>query len=202
MGDVQSWSGGWPPRQSAQPPAYGPPAVAAFGVPAPYASPQAAMRAAHTDRERTVDVLKAAFAEGRLSAQEYGERFEAASSAQTYGQLAQLVADLPAGPGLAPPMAPVPAAFLPPPPPPVFRPAPNNGAAVAAMVLGLLCVPTMGLTGLPAVLAGHAARGQINRTKEAGDGMALTGLVLGYLSLAGWVLFILAAVLAVGSHNG
>jgi hypothetical protein len=155
------------------------------------------MRAAHTDRERTVDVLKAAYAEGRLSADEFGQRFEAASSAQTYGQLAQLVADLPAGPGLAPAVAMVPPTFMPPPQP--VRPAPNNGVAVASMVLGLLCVPTMGMTGLPAVITGHVARNQIRRTKESGDGMATVGLVLGYLSLSGWALMVLMSMLLVTS---
>nr|WP_145908325.1 DUF1707 and DUF4190 domain-containing protein [Kitasatospora viridis] len=162
------------------------------------------MRAAHTDRERTVDVLKAAYAEGRLSAAEYGERFDATQSAQTYGQLAQLVADLPAGPGLGPvgvpmavPIAPVPATFLPPP----TRPAPNNSVAIASLVLGLLCVPTMGVAGLPAVVTGHIARSQIRRTKESGDGMATFGMVLGYLSLAGWSMFLLLGMLAVVAHG-
>ncbi|WP_308191867.1 DUF1707 and DUF4190 domain-containing protein [Kitasatospora humi] len=198
MGDVQSWPGGWQSRQPAQPAAFGPPAPA-YGAPVPYGSPHAAMRAAHTDRERTVDVLKAAYAEGRLSAAEYGERFEVAHSAQTYGQLAQLVADLPAGPGLAPPVAPmpVPATFMPPP----ARPAPNNSMAVASLVLGLLCVPTMGALGLPAVITGHVARGQISRTKESGDGMATAGLVLGYLSVAGWAMMFLFGLLLVGTHG-
>jgi hypothetical protein len=158
------------------------------------------MRAAHTDRERTVDVLKAAYAEGRLSAEEYGQRFDAAHGAQTYGQLAQLVADLPAGPGLAPlapPLAPVPPTFLPPP----VGPAPNNGMAVASLVLGLLCVPTMGVMGLPAVITGHVARHQIRRTNEGGDGMATAGLVLGYLSVAGWAMMFLLSLVLITSHG-
>jgi hypothetical protein len=159
------------------------------------------MRAAHTDRERTIDVLKAAYAEGRLSAAEYGERFEVAHSAQTYGQLAQLVADLPVGPGLPPPVAAmpmpmqVPATFMAPP----VRPAPSNSMAVASLVMGLLCVPTMGVFGLPAVITGHVARSQISRTKESGEGMATAGLVLGYLSVAGWaMMFLLTVLLAAG----
>ncbi|MFE9422089.1 DUF1707 and DUF4190 domain-containing protein [Kitasatospora sp. NPDC006697] len=206
MGDVQSWSGGWPPNGR---PGHGPapaPAPApygappAFGAPQPYGAPHAAMRAAHTDRERTVDVLKAAYAEGRLSAGEYGERFDAAQAAQTYGQLAQLVGDLPAGPGLAPvgvPAAPVPPTFLPPP----VKQSPNNGMAIASLVLGLLCLPSMGLTGLPAVVTGHVARGQIRRSRESGDGMATFGLVVGYLSLAGWAMFILFGMM-IALHGG
>jgi hypothetical protein len=158
------------------------------------------MRAAHTDRDRTVDVLKAAYAEGRLSAEEYSQRFDAASRAQTYGQLAQLVADLPAGPVVAPLAAPlaaaVPPTFLPP-----ARPAPNNGMAVGALVFGLLCPVTGGMTGIPAVVLGHVARSQIRRSGESGEGMATVGLVLGYLSVAVWAVLLLFFVAAVSSHG-
>lgn len=185
MGGVQPWPGGGQPWDP-QPPAW---------QPAP--TPQSAMRAAHTDRDRTVDVLKAAYAEGRLSAQEYSERFDAVNRAQTYGQLAQLVADLPSGPMIAPmggavPM--MPQTFL---PPPVYQPPkPTSGVAVTALVLGLLCVPTLGTLGVPAVITGHLAYSQARRTGQAGEGMALTGLVLGYLSLTGWVLLLLGLVTA------
>jgi hypothetical protein len=159
------------------------------------------MRAAHADRERTVDVLKAAYAEGRLSAEEYSQRFDLAHGAQTYGQLAHLVADLPTGPLVAPlaapPAAAVPQTFLPPP----VRPSPNNGLAIGSMVLGLLCLPTMGVSALPAVITGHIARSQIRRTKESGDGMATFGLVLGYLSMALWSLVLLVGLFAVAVHR-
>jgi hypothetical protein len=55
------------------------------------------MRAATADRERTVDVLKAAFAEGRLTQDEFEQRTGQAFSARTYAELAALTADLPAG---------------------------------------------------------------------------------------------------------
>ncbi|MEV6972910.1 DUF1707 and DUF4190 domain-containing protein [Kitasatospora sp. NPDC093806] len=160
------------------------------------AVPPTAMRAANTDRERTVDVLKAAFAEGRLSAAEYGERFEAASGAQTYGQLARLVADLPAGPMVTPmavPMAPPAAAAVVPPtflaPPPPRR---TNAMAVTSLVLGLACLPTGGLLGVPAVITGHLGRRQVAERDEEGDGMAVTGLVFGWLSISFWGLILLA----------
>ncbi|MFF8771524.1 DUF1707 and DUF4190 domain-containing protein [Kitasatospora sp. NPDC015120] len=164
------------------------------------AMPQSAMRAATTDRERTVDVLKAAFAEGRLSATEYGERFEAASNAQTYGQLARLVADLPAGPMVAPQMVapsmagpvavPVPPTFLAPPPP-----RRTNAVAATSLVLGLLCVPTVGLLGVPAVITGHVGRRQAEERNEDGDGMAVTGIVFGWLSIGFWLLIMTAVLL-------
>ena len=48
---------------------------------------------------------------------------------------------------------------------------------------------------LVAVITGHIALKQIKQTSEAGRALALTGIVLGYLYLAGWILF---AILGVG----
>ena len=56
------------------------------------------MRASAADRERAIDVLKAAFAEGRLSREEHEARVERAYRSRTYADLAALTADLPAGP--------------------------------------------------------------------------------------------------------
>ncbi len=177
-----------------------------WGSPVPYGqqpwqpvpTPQSAMRAANSDRERTIDVLKAAFSEGRLTAAEYEHRMSAAHQAATYGQLASLVADLPSGPMVQPFGAPVPVvpptfmpAYLPPP-----APARNNGLAVASATLGCLTVLTFGVTGLPAVITGHMARNRMRVTREDGDGLAVLGLVLGWLSVAGWVLFLLLALVS------
>ena len=56
------------------------------------------MRASDADRDRAIEVLAAASAEGRLSPEEYSERSEAALAARTLGDLARLTGDLPAGP--------------------------------------------------------------------------------------------------------
>ncbi|MFG2694961.1 DUF1707 and DUF4190 domain-containing protein [Kitasatospora sp. NPDC048407] len=158
------------------------------------------MRAAHADRERTVDVLKAAYAEGRITADEYEHRLTSAHQAATYGQLSVLVADLPSGPMVAPFGAPIPATFMPLPPPLLPPPVPpRNGLATASAILGSLTLFTGGLTGLPAVITGHIARSQIRRTKEDGDGLAILGLVFGWLSIAGWALFFLLVVMMASS---
>jgi hypothetical protein len=73
-------------------------------------------------------------------------------------------------------------------------PPPTNGNATAALVCGLLTLFTGGVTSIPAVILGHKARAEIRRTGEQGDGQAITGLVFGYLSIAGWIVFILALV--------
>jgi hypothetical protein len=49
------------------------------------------------DRERTVGVLRAGFAEGRLTQDELDERVARAYASRTYGDLWALTADLPAG---------------------------------------------------------------------------------------------------------
>ncbi|MFH9006357.1 DUF1707 domain-containing protein [Streptomyces afghaniensis] len=53
------------------------------------------VRASHADRDRTVDVLRVAAGDGRLTLEELEERLEAALSARTVGELAVLIADLP-----------------------------------------------------------------------------------------------------------
>ncbi|MFF4847458.1 DUF1707 and DUF4190 domain-containing protein [Streptomyces sp. NPDC001194] len=166
----------------------------------PVPTAQSAMRASNTDRDRTVDVLKAAYAEGRLSREEYGQRFDAVHKAQTYGQLAQLVADLPAGPmpgPFGPAAAGLPAAYGPVPMPvPLPMPVPArrvNGMAITSLALGVLSLPTLGAAGLGAVATGHVAKAQIRARGDEGTGLATIGLVLGWLSVGGWVLLFLLA---------
>ena len=48
---------------------------------------------------------------------------------------------------------------------------------------------TFGLTSIPALILGYKARGQIRQTGEAGDGLAVTGLILGWLAVVLWLLF-------------
>src|SRR5215468_582794 len=61
--------------------------------------------ASDADRDAAVRVLNEAFAEGRLTADEHGERVRAAYAGRTWQELARLTADLP-GPGDLPGPAP------------------------------------------------------------------------------------------------
>ena len=54
------------------------------------------LRASHEDRDRVVELLRVSAGDGRLTAEELDERLEQAMTARTYGELAKLVADLPA----------------------------------------------------------------------------------------------------------
>ncbi len=150
------------------------------------------MRAASADRERAVDVLKAGFAEGRLTQDEYNERMGQAYAAKTYGELTALTADLPAG--AMPTVWPV----------PVYQPpATTNSLARASLVLGVAEFFTMGLTAIPAIICGHMAKREMRQTGQRGDGLATSGLVLGYMAVIFWgILIALSIVGAVISASG
>ena len=153
----------------------------------------ARLRVSDADRERTADVLRGAFVEGRLTQDELDGRLGQAYEARTYADLAVPTADLPAVPGpLAQPVQHRPA----------VRPEPTNGMAVASLVCGLLQVFSLGITAIPAVILGHLARGQIRRTGERGDGMATAGLVLGWLGIAFFVLIVVGVAAMATTHSG
>ena len=146
------------------------------------------MRAASADRERAVDVLKAGFTEGRLTQEEYNERVGRAYAARTYGELTALTADLPAGA--------VPAVW----PVPMYQPpmTTTNSLARASLVLGVAEFFTMGLTAIPAIICGHMAKREMRQTGQRGDGLATSGLVLGYMAVIFWgILIALSIVTAV-----
>jgi hypothetical protein len=148
------------------------------------------LRASDADRERAADILKAAFAEGRLSRDEFEERTEQVYRSRTYAELAAHTADLPAGPlgALPPSRAAWPAersrAVWPAEQP---RP-PVNTLAVASLV----CAFIPGITWIAAIITGVIARRQIRETGERGDGVATAGIVLGGFFLMVALLYLAA----------
>jgi len=68
-----------------------------------------------------------------------------------------------------------------------YQPSQTDGSAVASMVLGIasiaLCLNIF--TGIPAIILGHISLSKIKKSmgRLKGEGMALTGLILGYVSL-------------------
>ncbi|MBN9097418.1 MAG: DUF4190 domain-containing protein [Pseudonocardia sp.] len=89
-------------------------------------------------------------------------------------------------------------------PPPGYRPAPyppvghplarpTNGLAIASLVLGAVWMFWIG--SVLALVLGYAARGQIRRTGEDGDGVAVAGIVLGWVGVGLLVLLVVAGVL-------
>jgi len=68
----------------------------------------AGLRASRADRERVIDLLKAAFVAGRLARDEFDARIGQVLASRTYAELAAATADIPAD---------IPAALLEAPPP-------------------------------------------------------------------------------------
>lgn len=110
-----------------------------------------------------------------------------------------------AGPGAGPPPAPAhpaggygpparpPGYGYPPFPYPHPYPAPprTNAMAVAALVVSLASLTVMGIAAPVGAILGHVARRQIRERGEEGDGMALAGIIVGWIVtglLAGAVL--------------
>ncbi|BAJ30561.1 DUF1707 SHOCT-like domain-containing protein [Kitasatospora setae] len=96
----------------------------------------AELRASDADRERVADLLRDAYAEGRLTADEHAERIGIAYAARTFGELEPLTRDLPSHPGpirhnLTKPPLDAPAPLGPPP-----LPAPRAEASTMVAVFG------------------------------------------------------------------
>jgi hypothetical protein len=69
---------------------------------------------------------------------------------------------------------------------------------VVSLVAGLAQFVVPFIAAIVAIITGHIARSQIRRTREEGSGMALAGLILGYVGVALSVLAIGGAILLFG----
>jgi hypothetical protein len=81
-------------------------------------------------------------------------------------------------------------------------PARTSTMAVLSLVFGIVCWVALPFIGaLAAVICGHSARGEIRRAPPGtieGDGLAIAGLVLGWIHLALCVLALMAIMLLFG----
>ena len=71
------------------------------------------------------------------------------------------------------------------------------GVAVASLVLGISGFVLLGPLGaIPAVICGHVAKAKIRRDPDhlAGEGLALAGLILGYVQIALFPLLVALAI--------
>jgi len=107
----------------------------------------------------------------------------------------------PAQPGQPPWQGPYPPPY-PQPNPGYAAPSSTNGFAIASLVLGILWIWWLG--SILAVIFGHIALVQTHERGQGGRGMAIAGLVLGYIGVGLLVLFILGALLVgtVTVHSG
>jgi type IV pilus assembly protein PilA len=88
--------------------------------------------------------------------------------------------------------------YEPPPPPPVQQ---TSGKALASLISGIIGLVTLILfiPGLLAIIFGHIARGEIRRSRGQlkGEGMALSGLIMGYVTVAGLPFILIVAAIAI-----
>lgn len=68
----------------------------------------------------------------------------------------------------------------------VNQPPRQSGLSTAALVLGLLTFLTFGATGVPALICGIVALRDAKVNRNPNTGAAVTGLILGSLTVAGW----------------
>jgi hypothetical protein len=128
----------------------GPPAWPAAGGPQTLAS--------DADRDTAAGLLNAAWAEGRLTADEHGQRLSAAYTARTWQQLDQLTADLP-DPAAAASEQPVPGMF--------------GGADLCLLCVLLVVCPPAGIAWL--FLSWHRSRTDPDRRLAGAGDPALLG---------------------------
>jgi hypothetical protein len=77
---------------------------------------------------------------------------------------------------------------------PMYQPAPRtNGFAIASFICSLVCINILG------IIFGHVALSQIKRTNEGGQGLAIAGLIIGYISL-GIVIWAVISSVSLGGY--
>lgn len=72
---------------------------------------------------------------------------------------------------------------------------PVSGLAVASMVCGICGIFTLGISSLVGLFLGYRARRETRAGHRRGDGMAITGIVLGWLAV-GFALLVIAGAIA------
>jgi hypothetical protein len=76
----------------------------------------------------------------------------------------------------------------------------NDGKAIVSLILGILSLTILSiLAGIPAIILGHVSRSDIRKSmgRLKGEGLALTGLVMGYLSFLAIPFVLIIAAIAI-----
>jgi hypothetical protein len=85
----------------------------------------------------------------------------------------------------------------------------TNGMAIASLVCSLAGLATCGVTAIIGAILGHVARRQIRERGEGGDGLALAGIISGWiifalyaLGIAAYIVFAIILVSAAATNPG
>jgi hypothetical protein len=141
------------------------------------------LRASHADRERVIEVLKAAFIQGRLDKYELDLRVGQVFASRTYADLNALTADLPVRPAAAQPSA----AQAPGPAPELdHRPArePDDRKPVKAWACATIVLPSTAV-GIALLASGTAIT--MNLISVLMFVCVMTGPVMGLVLLHSWI---------------
>lgn len=72
---------------------------------------------------------------------------------------------------------------------------PTSGAAVASLICSLIGLVTFGLLAIVGVVCGHVAVQETRSGARGGHGLAIAGLIIGWIQCGGWLLFWLVMIL-------
>jgi hypothetical protein len=85
----------------------------------------------------------------------------------------------------------------------------TNGLAIASLVCSLAGLATCGITAIIGAILGHVARRQIRERGEGGDGLALAGVISGWvifglyaMGIAAYIIFAIILVSAAATNPG
>ncbi len=74
---------------------------------------------------------------------------------------------------------------------PAAQPKRNNGFAIASFVCSLVGILCCAIPSVVGIILGFIALSQIKKTGQDGSGMALAGVIIGFVVLAGWTLLMI-----------
>jgi hypothetical protein len=83
-----------------------------------------------------------------------------------------------------------------------YRSTSTNGMAIASLVLGIVFM--CGIGSILALIFGYMARSQIDESggTQSGRGMAIAGIVLGWIGVGLAILYLLIWIVAIAASSG
>ncbi len=147
----------------------------------------ASFRVSDQERGAVAAQLQESLDAGRITLAEFDERTRAVYAALTYEELNRLLADLPGAVPAVPPASEKA-------PPPEAPAAPSNGMGTGALVCGMLSVVNFFPFSILAIVLGAIGVDKANKGLADNRSSALSGLILGAVTLPVWVTVIVLTV--------